>query len=124
MAGRERAVSGADSYGEVAAGLALVARRTGQQASDVPPVLVAGKKEGGRWKVLAMIGGFQVTMGPAAARALAGELIEMAHRCECDPATVPALARDPSTTTPPSSLRDATSPSQVDGEDRLLGWIG
>lgn len=115
--------AGVDSYGEVAAGLALNVRRTGQQASgevreraamrpsmcpygpevdafargatlpafdkrpgtleatrlDQAPVAVAGKKDGGRWMVLAIIGGFEVTMPPAAAIALAEQLVTYAE---------------------------------------------
>ena len=82
-----------DSYGEVAAGLTLrerIARipkfdkRPGflDPTKCASPVAIAGKRDSEGWTVLAMIGGFQVTLPPAAARALAVELIAMAELCE------------------------------------------
>lgn len=85
---------GVDSMGEVAAGLDLRAREAARAVfdkrpgaleatrMDEAPVAVAGKKDGGRWMVLATIGGFQVTLPPEAARLLAVELIAMAELCE------------------------------------------
>ena len=106
---------GADSYGEVAAGLAVVARRTGQQASGeaarqtcasgwdkrpgaleatkgLPALLVAARRGLRGWRVwISATAQGPHALTPGEARKLAGELIEYAYICECDPGTVPAL---------------------------------
>ena len=101
----------ADSYGEVAAGLDLAARRACAPAFDkrpgtleatrgLPPLLVAARRGLHGWRVwISATGQGPHALTPAAARKLAGELIEYAHICECDPGTVPARC-DPSTTSP------------------------
>ena len=75
---------GVDSYGEVAAGLAIAERAACAPPFDKrePPVVVAGKRDREGWMVLAIIGGFQVLMPPAAARALAAEFVTYADLCE------------------------------------------
>lgn len=81
--------------GEVAAGLDLRARQACAPRFDKRPgaleatrdetpvaVAVAGKRDGAHWMVLAIIGGFQVTIRPAVARALAGQLVTYAELAE------------------------------------------
>lgn len=91
---------GVDSLGEIVAGIGVRERaatapgwdkRPGALEATVcapfparegPPVVVCGARDGQSWMVCAIIGGFRVTMPPAAARALAGELVTYAELAE------------------------------------------